>query len=108
MGGEIEILPGGTVLIVSMRLDSVAQGSLVSYRINATTGALTLIEQDSSHGTTPRQFSLTMDGTLLVVGNQTSNTIAVFKVDPAAGTMSFVGDRAVCTSPRFAKMASIK
>jgi 6-phosphogluconolactonase (cycloisomerase 2 family) len=101
-------LPAGSVLIVSMRLDSQAEGSLVSYSINATTGALTLIEQDSSHGVTPRQFSLTKDGTLLVVGNQTSNTIAVFKVDPAAGTMNFVGTQAVCTSPRFAKMAAIK
>ena len=107
-GGEIEILPGGSGLIVSMRLDGKAEGSLVSYSINATTGALTLIEQESSRGTTPRQFSLTKDGTLLVVGNQTSNTIAVFKVDPAAGTMNFVGTQAVCTSPRFAKMAAIK
>jgi 3-carboxymuconate cyclase len=107
-GAEIEIAPSGNLLIVSMRLDSVAEGSLVSYRINATTGALTLIEQDGSHGVTPRQFSLSKDGTLLVVGNQTSNTIAVFKVDATAGTMTFVGDRGVCASPRFARMAAIK
>jgi 6-phosphogluconolactonase (cycloisomerase 2 family) len=107
-GSEIEILPGEKVLIVSMRLDNAAEGSLVSYSINATTGALTLIEQQGSHGKTPRQFSLTKDGTLLVLGNQNSNTIAVFKVDPTAGSMSFVGDQAVCTSPRFARMATIK
>jgi 6-phosphogluconolactonase (cycloisomerase 2 family) len=57
---------------------------------------------------TPRQFSLSKEGTLLVVGNQTSNTIAVFKVDATAGTMTFVGDRGVCASPRFARMAAIK
>jgi 6-phosphogluconolactonase (cycloisomerase 2 family) len=107
-GSEIEILPGEKVLIVSMRLDNAAEGSLVSYSINATTGALTLIDQQGSHGKTPRQFSLTKDGTLLVLGNQNSNTIAVFKVDPTAGSMSFVGDQAVCTSPRFARMATIK
>jgi 6-phosphogluconolactonase len=107
-GAEIEILPSGNLLIVSMRLDSKATGSLVSYSINATTGALTLIEQQSSHGVTPRHFSLSKDGTLLVVGNQTSNTIAVFKVDPKAGSMAFVADFAVCTSPRFARMAAIK
>jgi len=107
-GGEIEILPGGTVLIVSMRLDGKADGSLVSYSINATTGALTLIEQDSTHGATPRQFGMTKDGKLLVVGNQNSNTIAVFQVDPTAGTMTFVGTQAVCSSPRFAAMAAIK
>lgn len=107
-GSEIEILPGEKVLIVSMRLDNTAEGSLVSYSIDATTGALTLIEQQGSHGKTPRHFSLSKDGTLLVLGNQNSNTLAVFKVDPAAGTMTFVGDRAVCTSPRFARMAAIK
>ena len=107
-GSEIEIAPSGSLLFVSMRLDNTAQGSLVSYRIDATTGALTLIEQDGSHGVTPRQFSLSKDGTLLVTGNQNSNTIAVFKVDATAGAMTFVGDRAVCTSPRFARMATIK
>jgi len=35
-----------------MRLDSVAQGSIVAYSIDATTGALTVIEQDSSRGIT--------------------------------------------------------
>jgi 6-phosphogluconolactonase (cycloisomerase 2 family) len=107
-GSEIEILPGEKVLIVSMRLDNTAEGSLVSYSIDATTGDLTLIEQQSSHGKTPRHFSLSKDGTLLVLGNQNSNTLAVFKIDPTAGTMSFVGDRPVCTSPRFARMAAIK
>jgi 6-phosphogluconolactonase len=106
-GAEIAIAPSGSVLIVSMRLDSKAEGSLVSYRIDGTTGALTLVEQQGSHGVTPRQFSLSTDGTLLVVGNQTSNTIAVFSV-AATGAMAFVGDRAVCTSPRFARMAAIK
>jgi 6-phosphogluconolactonase len=64
-----------------MRLDSVAQGSIVAYSIDATTGALTVIEQESSRGITPRQFSLSEDRQLLVVGNQTSNTIAWFRTD---------------------------
>ena len=107
-GSEIEIAPSGNLLIVSMRLDNKAEGSLVSYRIDATTGALTFIEQDGSHGVTPRQFSLSQDGTLLVAGNQSSNTVAVFKVDATSGSMTFVRDQAVCTSPRFARMVAIK
>ena len=107
-GGEIEIAPSGSVLYVSMRLDSVAQGSIVAYGIDATTGALTVIEQDSSRGITPRQFSLSEDGQVLVVGNQTSNTIAWFRVDPASGALTFVNTRDVCASPRFARMALVK
>jgi len=106
-GAEIEISPSGNLLFVSMRLDSAAQGSLVAYRIDATTGALTLIEQESSRGLTPRQFSLSKDGQLLVVGNQNSASIALFRVD-AAGGLSFVSTQSVCTSPRFAKMAAAK
>jgi 6-phosphogluconolactonase len=105
-GSEIDIAPAGDLLFVSMRLDSVAQGSLVSFMVNATTGALTLIEQESSHGVTPRQFSLSKDRRLLVVGNQTSNTVAVFRADPTTGDMTFIGDRDVCASPRFSKMAA--
>jgi 6-phosphogluconolactonase len=104
-GSEIDIAPVGNLLFVSMRLDNVAVGSLVSYMINPTTGALTLIEQDSSHGVTPRQFSLSKDRRLLVVGNQNSNTIAVFSVDPTTGNMTYIANHDVCLSPRFARMA---
>ena len=107
-GAEIEIAPSGNVLFASMRLDSVALGSVVAYSIDATTGALTLIEQESSRGVTPRQFSLSKDGQLLVVGNQTSNTIAVFRLDPTTGSLTFVSTRDVCASPRFARMAAAK
>src|SRR5262249_21661760 len=104
-GSEIDMAPAGDLLFVSMRLDSVAQGSLVSYMVNPTTGALTLIEQESSRGVTPRQFSLSKDRRLLVVGNQVSNTVAVFSVDPTSGNMTFIADRDVCASPRFSRMA---
>jgi 6-phosphogluconolactonase len=103
-GAEIDVAPAGDLLFVSMRLDNVAEGSLVSYMINANTGALTLIEQESSRGLQPRHFSLSKDRRLLVVGNQASNTVGVFRVD-AGGNMTFVGDRDVCGSPRFARLA---
>ena len=104
-GSEIDIAPAGDLLFVSMRLDNAAEGSLVSYMVNATTGVLTLIEQESSRGITPRHFSLSKDRRLLVVGNQNSNTVAVFRVDPVTGAMTFAADRDVCFSPRFARMA---
>jgi len=103
-GAEIDVAPAGDLLFVSMRLDSVAEGSLVSYMVNASTGALTLIEQESSKGTQPRHFSLSKDRRLLVVGNQASNTVASFRVD-AGGNMTFLSSRDVCASPRFARLA---
>jgi 6-phosphogluconolactonase len=104
-GSEIEIGPNGDLMFVSMRLDNAANGSLVSHMIKPTTGALTVIEQEDSHGITPRQFSLSKDGLFLVVGNQSSNTIAIFRVDPTTGNLTFVADRDVCPSPCFARRA---
>jgi 6-phosphogluconolactonase len=73
--------------------------------INSTTGALTLIEQEPSKGITPRQFTLSKDGRLLVVGNQNSDQVAVFRVDPSTGNMTFLTQRDVCDSPRFSRLA---
>jgi 6-phosphogluconolactonase len=106
-GAEIAIAPSGNFLYVSMRLDSVAEGSLVVYSI-AANGALTFVEQQSSRGLTPRQFSLSTDGAWLVVGNQSSATIELFSVDGSSGGLSFVAEQPVCESPRFARFAAIK
>lgn len=71
---EIAISPAGDLLFVSMRLDGVTMGSVVSYRIDTNTGALTFIEQESSCGATPRQFTLSQDGKLLLVDNGRTGT----------------------------------
>jgi len=105
-GAEIVIDPSGSFLYVSMRLDNVATGSVVAYRIG-TNGALTLIEQYSSRGVTPRQFSLSSDGKLLVVGNQNSDNIVLFAVNTTTGKLTYVTQRDVCDSPRFARFAEI-
>jgi 6-phosphogluconolactonase len=106
-GSEIEIAPSGKFLYVSMRLDNVAQGSLVVYSIG-NDGALGFVEQQSARGVTPRHFSLSSDGRLLVVANQNSATIELFSVDTVTGTLSFVAEQAVCTSPRFARLAEAR
>jgi 6-phosphogluconolactonase len=107
MGAEIEIAPSGKFLYVSMRLDSAAPGSLVVFSIDAN-GGLTFVEQQSSRGLTPRQFSLSKDGKLLIVGNQGSATIELFSVDTVSGKLTFVAEQAVCTSPRFSRFAQIR
>jgi 6-phosphogluconolactonase (cycloisomerase 2 family) len=106
-GAEIVIAPSGSFLYVSMRLDSVATGSIVSYAIGVN-GALSFIEQVSSGGITPRQFSLSRDGSLLIVGNQNSDNIVLFVIDPSSGKLTRVADRDVCHSPRFARFAEIQ
>jgi 6-phosphogluconolactonase (cycloisomerase 2 family) len=106
-GSEIEIAPSGNFLYVSMRLDNVAMGSIVVYAIESD-GELSFVEQESSRGVTPRHFSLSSNGRLLVAGNQNSDTIALFEVDTGSGELTFLDDRDVCDSPRFARFADIR
>jgi 6-phosphogluconolactonase (cycloisomerase 2 family) len=105
-GSEIALSPSGEFVFVSMRLDNSAEGSIVVFKVN-TGGTLSFVQQVRSRGVTPRQFSLSSDGRLLVVGNQNSDTVALFSVDSSSGELTFIDDRDVCDSPRFARFADI-
>jgi 6-phosphogluconolactonase len=105
-GAEIAISPSGTHLYVSMRLNFMATGELVFFDI-ATDGTLTLAQQESVRGVTPRHFSLSRDGSLLVVADQDSDSIVLMSVNPRTGRLNFLDDSATCDSPRFARFADV-
>jgi 6-phosphogluconolactonase len=104
-GSEIEIDKAGEFLYVSNRLDQVANGILGVYSI-ARDGVLAPIQFEDSRGATPRQFSLSPDGDLLVVGNQGSANMSVFKVNDRTGKLKYVATTPVCEKPFFARMVS--
>ena len=106
-GSEIEIDASGRFLYVSNRLDQVANGILGVYAIARRDGTLTPIQFQDSRGATPRQFSLSPGGDLLVVGNQGSNNMSVFKVDANAGTLTYVATTPTCSIPFFARMVAL-
>lgn len=54
-------------------------------------GSIRLIETVSVEGEWPRNFALTPNGSFLLVANQHSNNVTVFRVDPQAGTLSYTG-----------------
>ena len=54
----------------------------------------------SSQGATPRGFKLFDDARLLVVANQDSNNVALFKV-AVDGSLSFTGNTLDVTAPSF-------
>ncbi len=105
-GSEIVIDDAGKFLYVSNRLDQVANGILGVYSIARHTGALTPLQFEDSRGATPRQFSLSPDGKLLVVGNQSSDNMSVFKVNDKTGRLSYVATTPVCHVPFFARMVA--
>jgi 6-phosphogluconolactonase (cycloisomerase 2 family) len=103
-GAEIVISPGGKSLYVSMRLDHRATGELVVYDIG-TNGSLVLQQQESVRGVTPRHFSLSRDGSMLIVANQDSDGIVLMSVNSRTGRLNFLDEASVCDSPRFARFA---
>jgi 6-phosphogluconolactonase len=61
--------------------------------VDAKTGKLTLVQNESTGGRTPRFFCLDPSGHFLLVGNQDTNTIVTFKIDPSSGKLTPTGDK---------------
>jgi 6-phosphogluconolactonase len=81
---EIEVDRAGRFLYVSNR----GHDSIAVFAIDAANGRLTPVEQTSTGGRTPRNFTLDPSGTFLLAANQNSNTVVVFRVDAKTGRLT--------------------
>lgn len=77
----------GRYLYASDRGDDV----LVVFRIDASTGELSLLQRLPSGGRTPRDFTLDPSERWLVAANQDSQNIVVFARDPRTGRLTATG-----------------
>ena len=64
--------------------------SIAIFSVDQLTGRLTLIDQEMTHGATPRNFSLTPDNDFLVVANQNSEDIVSFRRNLNTGKLEFL------------------
>src|SRR5205823_6108658 len=71
--------------------------SIVSFHIDPLTGALDLIGWTPTEGWVPRSFGIDPSGTLMLVGNQSSDTVVPFRISQATGELTPTG--AVMTVP---------
>ncbi|HRI13061.1 MAG TPA: lactonase family protein [Verrucomicrobiota bacterium] len=62
-------------------------------------GKLTFVERVSTQGKTPRNFNLDPTGIFLWAANQNSNSIVLFRVDPATGRLTPTGKTLEVGSP---------
>lgn len=91
---EVVAHPGGKFLYGSNRgHDSIAVFALDD------AGKPTRLENEAIQGETPRNFNLTPDGRWLLAGGQKSNTVTVFRVDPATGLLDYAGSKIEVGSP---------
>ncbi|OWZ21270.1 hypothetical protein PHMEG_0004207 [Phytophthora megakarya] len=83
---DIHLSKNGKFVYVSNR----GHNSIAMYAINKVDGTLTPLGWESTRGQTPRGFTVYDD--YLIVANQNSNDMYVFKVDENTGLLSYTGN----------------
>lgn len=68
-----------------MTFNGKPSGTVLAYTINATTGALTLINSAASAGRGPCHIAVTPDGKAVLVANYSEGTVALLPVQPDGG-----------------------
>lgn len=91
----IKLSPDGNFLYLTDRVDA---NAISVYKI-LKTGALELVEQQSTLGKGPRDFAIDPTGNYLLVGHQYTNDIVIFKRDIATGKLTDTGRRIQLCSP---------
>jgi 6-phosphogluconolactonase len=67
------------------------EGSIDVFAVDAAAGTLSVVQHISSGGETPRTFTIDPTGAYMFVGNENSNTIVIFSVDPQTGKLAPTG-----------------
>ena len=80
---EVVVAPSGNFVYGSNR----GHDSIASFSINGTSGMLTFVGTTPSGGKTPRNFTISADGKLMLVANESGN-VTSFSVDVASGALS--------------------
>lgn len=87
---DIHVSPDGRFLYASNRADA---NTIAVFSINQNNGRLTLIGHQSTLGKTPRNFNFDPAGNFLLVANQNSDQVVVFKIDKDTGLLTDTGKR---------------
>jgi len=73
---EMRLHPSGRFLYVGNR----GHNSIAVFRVDQSTGSLSLLDIQDSHGAFPRHFNFDRTSQFLVVGNHASDNIVAFKI----------------------------
>ncbi len=95
-GADIHVSPDGKFLYASNRGEA---NSIVIYSIDSGSGALSTVGYQSTMGIKPRNFNFDPTGNYLLVANQGSGNIVIFKINHQSGLLTDTGKRIVVPSP---------
>lgn len=92
---EIAVHPNGKFVYGSNR----GHNSIAVFSVDAKTGKLTLIQNESTQGKTPRHFAIDPSGRWLLAENQNSDSVVVFAIEAATGKLKPTGPTISVGSP---------
>lgn len=98
-GADIHISPDGRFLYASVR----GENLIAIYSINEDNGELSLVGNESTVGSHPRNFMIDQKGEFLLVANRDNDHVVVFRRDQETGELNFTGvevnvPKAVCVT----------
>ena len=101
---DIHVSPDGKFLYGSNRADA---NEIVIYSINKK-GLLTFVGRQSVLGKTPRNFVIDPSGNFLLVANQNTNEVIIFKRDQKTGMLTPTEKKILVDKPVCLKFAAIE
>jgi 6-phosphogluconolactonase len=102
---DVHVSPDGKFLYASNRAEA---NTIAIFSINQKNGKLALIGHQSTIGKTPRNFNFDPTGNFLLVANQNSDTIVVFKIDKTTGLLTDTNNNIAAGKPVCLKWVSMQ
>jgi len=99
---EVVVAPSGKFVYGSNR----GHDSIARFSIDEDTGQLTFIDTTPSGGNVPRSFTLSADGELMLVANESGN-VTSFSVDTKSGELTKLLSLDVPQKPQFVGIANL-
>jgi 6-phosphogluconolactonase len=99
---EVVVAPSGKFVYGSNR----GHDSIARFSIDDATGMLTFIDTTQSGGNVPRSFTLSADGELMLVANESGN-VTSFSVDTKSGALTKLLSLDVPQKPQFVGIANL-
>ena len=98
---DIHVSPDGKFLYASNRGK---ENNLAIFSVNQQSGKLTLKGYQSTMGEIPRNFCIDPTGNFLLVANQETNNIVIFRRNKETGMLSYTGEQLRIPKPVCLKM----
>ena len=100
---EVVAHPNGKFLYGSNR----GHDTIAVYAVDGD-GKITLVQNAPAEVKIPRNFNLDPTGRWLITAGQSSDNLAIFRVDPQSGKLEFTGTKVEVGAPVFVKFLSVK